>query len=425
MIGQALVWRLFPALLAAGLLGGCATNLLDRADSSSGRSFISYRPTPKGDTRLRLAVKDLIDVQGMVTTAGSQAIATQASPAAADAACLRLARQRNVLIVGKTNLAELAMTVSGQNNYFGTPVNRFDGRTRVIPGGSSSGSAVAVETGLADVAFGTDSGGSIRVPAACCGVYGLKTTFGLVPTEGVFPVAPRHLDTVGPLAKDIPRLVEGMDLLQEGFASRYQAAIAAKPSARTITIGRFYVGGTSPAIDKAIDEALAAKGFKVVNLDPSFKPKWEQAEKDGKTVVLAESWLENGKYLKGRGVSPITRLVMLDAEIEHETRYKDAVKRKARWQRDLNRVFQNVDFIALPTMQNLPPRPSYFRTDLVFEWLVFNMQNTLAVNFAGNPAIAIPIAMPSDGKKRPVTSLQLIGPRLSEAGLINAARLLK
>ncbi len=417
--------RLIPALLAAGLFSGCTSTLLDRADHSTGRAFIRYRPPPKGDTSLRLAVKDLIDVQGMVTTAGSQHIATHTPPAASDAACLRIARQRNVSIVGKTNLAELAMTVSGQNNYFGTPVNRSDGRSKVIPGGSSSGSAVAVESNFADVAFGTDSGGSIRVPAAFCGVYGLKTTFGLVSTEGVFPVAPRHLDTVGPLAKDIPRLVQGMDLLQEGFSSRYQAAVAAKPSARQITIGRFYVGGTSPAIDKAIDEALAAKGFKVVQLDKSFKPKWEQAEKDGKTVVLSEAWLQNGKYMSEDGIGSVTRLVMLDAENEYRTHFKDVVKRKARWQRDLNRVFQKVDFIALPTVQNLPPKPSYFRNDLVFEWMVFNMQNTLAVNFAGNPAIAIPIAMPREGKKTPMTSLQLIGPRLSEAGLINAARLLE
>jgi Asp-tRNA(Asn)/Glu-tRNA(Gln) amidotransferase A subunit family amidase len=370
-------------------------------------------------------VKDLIDMRGEVTTAGSGFIAKSNKSAARDAECLHLARERNVRIVGKTNLSELAVTVSGQNRYFGTPVNRSDGKTKTIPGGSSSGSAVAVENNLADVAFGTDSGGSIRVPAACCGIYGLKTTFGLVSTTGVFPVAPRHLDTVGPMARDIPHLVQGMDLLQDGFAARYQAAIAAKPSARRIRIGRFYVGGTSSAIDKAIDDALLAKGFKVVRLNKSFTPKWEQAEKDGKTVVLAESWMNNGKYMSERGVSPITKLVLLQAEIEYNSNYKDAVRRKARWQRDLNRVFQDVDFIALPTMQILPPKLPFFRSDVLFEWMVFNMQNTLAVNFAGNPAIAIPIAMPPEGKKTPVTSLQLIGPRLSEAGLINAARLLK
>ncbi|MEY3896926.1 MAG: hypothetical protein RLZZ214_2447, partial [Verrucomicrobiota bacterium] len=396
---KAIAKRLLPALLATGLVSGCTTSLLDRADHSSGRAFIKYWPPPKNDTSLRLAVKDLIDVQGVVTTAGSQYIAKNSAPAAQDAECLRIARQRGVRIVGKTNLTELAVTVSGQNKYFGTPINRYDGKSKVIPGGSSSGSAVAIETGLADVAFGTDSGGSIRVPAACCGIYGLKTTFGLVSTKGVFPIAPKHLDTVGPMARDIPRLVQGMDLLQEGFASRYQAAVAEKPSARQIRVGRFYVGGTSPAIDKAIDDALKAKGFKVVKLKPTFEKKWEQAEKDGTTVALAGSWLSNGKYVDHKDINILTKLVLLQGEWEYTNNYKDAVKRKARWQRDLDQVFDQVDFIALPTLQNLPPKLPLFGADAVFEWMVFNMQNTIAVNYAGNPALAVPIAMPPQGKK--------------------------
>ena len=111
------------------------------------------------------------------------------------------AQGRNVQIVGKTNLTEFAVTVSGENRFFGTPKSRLDGKNDGIPGGYSSGSAVAVATHMADVAFGTDTGGSIRVPAACNGVYGMKTTFGLVSTKGVFPISPKHLDTVGPLAR--------------------------------------------------------------------------------------------------------------------------------------------------------------------------------------------------------------------------------
>lgn len=421
---QVKVKRLLPAMLSVALISSCTNSLLDHANHSSGRAFIEYWPPPKNDTSPRLAVKDLIDVQGVVTSAGSQYLATHRAPAARDAECLRIARQRGVRIVGKTNLTELAVTVSGQNSYFGTPVNRYDGKTKVIPGGSSSGSAVAVKSGFADMAFGTDTGGSIRVPAACCGIYGLKTTFGLVSTKGVFPIAPKQLDTVGPMARDITRLVECMDLLQEGFASRYHAAVAAHPSARQIRIGRFYVGGTNPAIDKAIDDELIAKGFKVVKLKPTFKTKWEQAEKDGITLALAGSWLSNGKYID-QGINVLTKLVLLQGEWEFTNHYKDALKRRSRWQRDLDKVFDQVDFIALPTLKNLPPEIPWLGVDAVFEWMVFNMQNTIAVNYAGNPALAIPIAMPPSGKRRPVTSLQLIGPRLSEAELVNAGRLLQ
>jgi amidase len=219
--------------------------------------------------------------------------------------------------------------------------------------------------------------------------------------------------------------VQCMDLLQEGFASRYQTACAENPSAGNIRIGRFYVGGTNPAIDKAIDDALIAKGFKIVKLKTAFKAKWQLAEEDATTVALAGSWINNGKYIDQRGVNPLTKAVLLQGEWEYTNHYKDALKRKSRWQRDLNQVFDRVDFIALPTLQNLPPKLPWFGADAVFEWMVFNMQNTLAVNFAGNPALAVPIAMPPDGKRKPVTSLQLIGPRLSEAELLNAGRLLQ
>ena len=180
--------------------------------------------------QLRLAVKDNIDMKGVVTTAGSEIFAKTHKPADKDAPCLAIARRRNVQIVGKTNMTEFAVSPSGMNEYFGTPVNPL--KRNLIPGGSSSGNAVALASGMADVAFGTDTAGSIRVPAACCGIVGLKTTYGLVPIEGVYPVEPKHLDTVGPMGKDIAHTVQGMELLQEGFAAKYAAAKAAKPTAR-------------------------------------------------------------------------------------------------------------------------------------------------------------------------------------------------
>ena len=121
---------------------------------------------------------------------------------------------------------------------------------------------MAVANDEADVAFGSDTAGSIRVPAACCGILGLKTTFGLVPLKGVFPVSPKHLDTVGPMAKDVAHLVKGMELLDPGFSARYRSGVRAKnPSAAGIRIGRLYVPGTDPKIDRAIDRALNATGI--------------------------------------------------------------------------------------------------------------------------------------------------------------------
>src|SRR4051812_39516932 len=162
----------------------------------------------------RLAVKDIIDVEGVPTTAGCRAVERSAKPADADAPCLAGARAAGARIVGKTNLHELAMLPIGTNPWFGTPVNPLD--PALIPGGSSSGSAVVVATDEADVALGSDTGGSVRVPSACCGTAGLKTTHGRISLEGVWPLAP-SLDTIGPMTAAASGLALGMQLLEPGF----------------------------------------------------------------------------------------------------------------------------------------------------------------------------------------------------------------
>lgn len=417
-------WSFFGVMLTFFFVG-CVSSQQRRLKRAREHAFIAYWPPPVDSRSLRLAVKDNIDMKGRVTSAGSEYV-TKNSPAAAhDAQCLALARERNVQIVGKTNLTEFAVTVSGKNSFYGTPRSRLDGRNEVIPGGSSSGSAMAVATDMADVAFGTDTGGSIRVPAACCGIYGLKTTYGLVSTQGVFPISPKHLDTVGPMARNMSDLVQGMGLLQRGFEVRHRLAMQDQPSGRNITIGRLYLDGTDPEIDRVIDAKLAAKHFKVIKLPKSFQARWKQAEEDGKVVALADTWLNDRKYANQKGVSLLTKLVIMSGELAYKGDYKAALKRKAAWQRKLRQAFKEVDFIAVPTLQSLPPKMPFWGSDAVFEWRVFNMQNTVAVNFAGNPALALPITMPARGKALPLTSLQLIGPRLSEAKLTNAGRLIE
>ena len=196
----------------------------------------------------RLAVKDCIDIEGLPTTVGCQVIAEQAKPAARDAAVVAAARRAGARIVGKTNLAELCWSARATNPWSGTPVNPADPRR--IPGGSSSGSAVAVATGEADVALGTDTGGSVRIPAACCGVVGLKTTWGRVPVDGVYPLAP-SLDTVGPLGADVSAVELGMRLIEPGFAA----------GSCELAGGRLRAAAdVDPAVDAAVDAALAAAG---------------------------------------------------------------------------------------------------------------------------------------------------------------------
>jgi amidase len=361
-------------------------------------------------------------MKGVVTSAGSAYLIKTNPPAATDANCLAIARQRNVRIVGKANLTEFGVAPSGLNDYFGTPKNPFNKLGKLIPGGSSSGSAVAVANGSADVAFGTDTAGSIRVPAACCGVVGLKTTFGLISNKGVFPIEPKHLDTVGPMGKDVADVVQGMDLLQNGFETRYRMATVAKPSAKKIKIGRLYLSGTDPEIDKAVDEALGRAQFQVIKLPRSFRRKWDRATSDGNTVAAAGAWISGRAYI-GRGVRPRTIAAIVLGRVLYPRRYRSALRRRTQWQHAIEQIFKKVDFIALPTLQNLPPTIPSIGKVVLIEARVLAMQNTVAVNLAGNPALAIPI--PIRDRPVPVTSLQLVGPRLSEATLLNAGRLIE
>lgn len=370
---------------------------------------------------LKLVVKDNIDVQGVVTTAGSRMLAEANKPAEKDAECLRIARERKVQIVGKANLSEFAVSPSGMNEHFGTPRNPYCFWRKRIPGGSSSGSAVAVAGGLADVAFGTDTAGSIRVPAACCGIVGLKTTHGLVSIKGVHPIEAEHMDTVGPLGKDIASTVVGMDLLQRGFMRQYAAAKAAQPTGASIRIGRLRANGTDPRVDDAIDRALEKAGFQVVTLDGKFVEKWERAKEDGNAVAASGAWISDKQYQFSSGVSLRTKAVILAGRVNYTTKYQAALGRRAQWQAALADVFKKVDFIVVPTLQTAPPNKTYDFGLLEAEML--RLQNTVAVNYAGNPALALPVPGGKTGFN--VTSLQLIGPRLSEAKLLNAGRILE
>jgi amidase len=412
------------ATTSIAFLSGCSLLPSVHPRLEGNRAFIVYWPPAETNNhQLKLAVKDNIDLNGVVTTAGSGFKDRFGSPAEKDAPCMAIARQRNVEIVGKANLSEFAVAPSGFNEYFGTPPSPLSSSRKLLPGGSSCGSAVAVASGMADVAFGTDTAGSIRVPAAWCGIVGLKTTYGLVPIEGVFPIEPDHLDTVGPMAKDIAHTVQGMDLLQNGFAGLYAAAVAANPSAQGIRIGRLMIPGTDKEIDQAVDMALAKTGFQVVPLDDGVLKAWEEAKKDGNTLAAAGAWISDKKFLYAPGVSARTKSAIRAGRIAYLIGYDEAVARQPAWQNTLKEIFMKVDFIALPTVQT-PPKPIPPNLKIgVMELIMLKLQNTVAVNFAGNPALAVPI--PLRDSDVPVTSLQLIGPRLSEAQLLNAGRLVE
>ncbi|VAH55064.1 unnamed protein product [Triticum turgidum subsp. durum] len=159
---------------------------------------------------LTFAIKDIFDVAGRVTGFGTPDWARTHAPAAATAPAVLAALAAGATGVGKTVMDEMAYSINGENAHYGTPANPCaPGR---VPGGSSSGSAVAVAASLADFALGTDTGGSVRVPAAYCGIFGLRPSHGLVSTENVVPMA-QMFDTVGWFARDLPTLSRVTDVM--------------------------------------------------------------------------------------------------------------------------------------------------------------------------------------------------------------------
>ncbi|MEO5715210.1 MAG: amidase family protein, partial [Luteolibacter sp.] len=143
---------------------------------------------------------------------------------------------------------------------------------------------------------------------------------------------------------------------------------------------------------------------------------------DGVTIAASDAWKNNQKYADHSGIDSNSRAVLTKGSVDRAIGFDAAVKRKAAWKRSLARVFRKVDFIATPTLQILPPRLPFWRSTSIFELFVLKAQNTAAINFSGNPALAMPIAMPESAIP---TSLQLVGPPLSEAKLLNAGRLLQ
>ena len=354
-------------------------------------------------TGTRLAVKDLIDVRGVPTTAGSHAVARAAEPAAADAACLAGARAAGARIVGKTNLHELAMLPIGTNPWFGTPVNPLD--ASLIPGGSSSGSAVAVATGEADVALGSDTGGSIRIPSACCGTAGLKTTHGRVPLDGVWPLAP-SLDTVGPMAATVDGLVTGMRLLEPGFTP------AGTPAR---TIGRLRTSA-HPEIEQAIDQALKAAGFEVLTLD------WDGFEAGTNiftTIFLTQAWDTDHALAEAHPDTVGQDIAQLLGMSEmFRPGLADARAQLTQWRHSLLDVFGQVELLALPTMPVFPPRLDELAPGSLVNVIIEITAYTGLFNAAGVPCTAQPV--PADGS-RLLASLQLVGPPRSEELLLSTA----
>lgn len=350
---------------------------------------------------LTLAVKDCIDVAGTVTTAGSPWVAQRSDEAVVDAACLRGFRAAGVAVVGKTNLHELCFGSSGVNPHYGTPLNPIDPRR--VPGGSSSGSAVAVATGEATLALGTDTAGSVRNPAASCGVVGLKPTFGVIPVQGVRPLAP-SLDVVGVLARNVADVTIGATLLNDRLVEGEVTP--------ALQVARLRLPGTEPTIDAAIDSALVDAGIEAVEVE---LPGWSQAHDAALTVLFGEAILVNDDIWRHApsqlGADLVERFLFAQAISAGEL--GEARAHREPWRMELAEMFGAHGVLVLPSMLGYPAR--------IGEQAVGPNPAAPAISLAGHPALSLPV--PSGGLMP--ASIQLVAPDHHEPRLLATGALIE
>jgi aspartyl-tRNA(Asn)/glutamyl-tRNA(Gln) amidotransferase subunit A len=341
-------------------------------------------PGPPGR---RLAVKDLFDTAGIRTTYGSAVFADHVP--AQSATWVRQLEETGWVNVGKTNLHEFAYGVTSQNMHYGVVPNpSFPGHTA---GGSSGGSAAAIVLGLADAALGTDTGGSIRIPAACCGITGFKPTYGLLPIDGVFPLAPTF-DHAGPLARDVSGCAELMGLDVEP-ASLDDLSLAVAWADRAEPLVRERVLALRA---EAIDFPTAE------NVAPAFMREVGDVHRE----LYPENAELYGDNIRGK----IERCIALD-----DAEYEAARLARAEHRERALSLLEGYDLLVTPTMGFVAPAADVIETEIRGAFTLF----TFPFNALGWPALALPAGPAENGLP---ASIQVVG-RPGDDALVLAAGL--
>jgi aspartyl-tRNA(Asn)/glutamyl-tRNA(Gln) amidotransferase subunit A len=339
------------------------------------------RPGAVPTDGISLAVKDLFDTAGLTTTYGSILFADHVPDRSAEAvARLERAGYRNL---GKTNLHEFAYGVTSQNPHFGTVPNPIaPGRTA---GGSSGGSAAALAAGLADAALGSDSGGSIRIPAACCGIVGFKPSYGLVPLDGCFPLAPTF-DHAGPMARSVADCTAMLKALVPELE---------RQPARRVSVGVAWADRCTPLVGERIREAAALLDAQPIDfpLPSAIGKAFMHEVADVHRDLFAESADSYGPNVRAK----IERCLEVT-----EAEAAEAADRRSAYRQEAEAALGDHDLLLAPTLAFVaPPLPDDERT--VREDLI---RFTFPFNTLGWPALALPGGAAEDGLP---ASLQLVG----------------
>ena len=364
-----------------------------------------------------ISIKDLFDVTGETTLAGSKALVGY-PPASRDAEVVARLKQAGAVIIGKTNMTEFAFSGLGLNPHYGTPRNPWDRGCGRIPGGSSSGAAVSVTDGMAVAAIGTDTGGSVRIPAALCGLVGFKPTAARVPREGVLPLS-WTLDSVGPLAPSVACCA----LLDAVLAGEKVEELEPVPlaSLKFAAPQRYVLDGMDTEVAATFEQAksrLAAAGARIVEITLAEVEEIPVINaKGGFSAVEAWAWHKNLIETRGELYDPrvLTR-ILRGKEVSVED-LETLRRRRADLIHRSQRVTAQFDALLMPTVPTVAPEiaplvasdDTYHRTNLLV------LRNPAIANFLDRCALSLPCGRPD----QPPVGLMLMGEHGADRRLLS------
>lgn len=368
-----------------------------------------------------IGVKDLFDVKGQVTRAGSVVLAN-APAAQADAPVIARLKAAGFIAIGRNNMTEFAYSGVGLNPHYGTPRSPFERETGRIPGGSTSGGAVAVADGMVPLAIGTDTGGSCRIPASYNGVTGFKSSTGRIPTEGAYPLS-KTLDSVGPVALT----VECCAAADAVMAGDWDGIIAPPRHRLRLAVPRSYFENTlDEAVAAAFERAvglLAEAGLLIEDVDfdeLSLLPAINA--KGGISAVEAMAHHREQIAQDGERYDPRVRRRIEQGALITAPDYADLLATRKKLILKFNRDAAGFDALAMPTTCNAPPAISALARDEEYLRLNFlSLRNTFIGNFLDCCAISLPMHKPGE----PLTGFMLMAPHGRDQAVFAAARVVE
>lgn len=338
---------------------------------------IVYEKMALGSGALRVMLKDTINIKGYKTVGGSAAL-VDTQPAKEHADIVNYILNHDCQITGKTNLHELAFGITGINHFTGTAINPK--YPELIPGGSSSGSAAAVAANLVDFSIGTDTGGSIRMPAACCGIFGLKPSFGRVSRQGVLP-ASTSLDCVGPFAANLATLTQAMAIIDPTF----QYDLAQKEQINSLRLVVLDVEAQSE-VWQTVNEFLKQTGF--AQSTQVRLPHFADAYHAGMQVINYETWQAFGRLVASGKVGKDVAGRLLNASKTTLEEVELANQIRQSFTQEIDQLLNEYDVLVLPTLPQIPPKVADAEDTTAF----LNMTALIRpFNLSGHPAITLPL----------------------------------